>query len=188
MSNSLQKKEIRKTQLKKRLNYDNKNLSEFSDTIIKKLEKLEIFQDAKNIMFYIPIKNEVNTIPIIKKYIKTKQISLPKIKNDKKIHAHLLKSFESLKIGKYDIEEPNDESTEINPKKLDIIIIPGISFDKKGLRIGYGKGYYDEFLKSTKAKKIALAYDFQIHENIQGEIHDEKVDLIITEKSIIEAN
>lgn len=187
-SSSIQKKEIRKTHLKERLNYDNKKLQDFSDEILKKLEALEVFQKAKNIMFYIPIKNEVNTIPIIKKYIRKKQIALPKIQSDKKIHAHLLESFENLKTGKYKIEEPNDETPEIDPQKLDIIIIPGISFDKQGLRIGYGKGYYDEFLKTTKAKKIALAYDFQIHKNIKGEIHDEKVDLIITEKSIIKIN
>jgi 5-formyltetrahydrofolate cyclo-ligase len=188
MSNSLQKKEIRKTHLKKRLNYDNQNLSIFSNEILKKLECLEIFKQAKNIMFYIPIKNEVNTIPSIKKYLKTKQISLPKIKSDNKIHAHLINSLENLEIGKYNIEEPNDETLEIDLGKLDIIIIPGISFDRQGLRIGYGKGYYDDFLKSTKAKKIALAYEFQINENIPGEIHDEKVDLIITEKSIIKTN
>ena len=68
--------------------------------------------------------------------------------------------------------------------KCDIIIIPGVAFDRHGGRIGYGKGFYDKFLPQTKAYRLALAFDFQVLEKIPLEKHDESVHGILTESGI----
>ncbi|MBT3865198.1 5-formyltetrahydrofolate cyclo-ligase [Candidatus Peregrinibacteria bacterium] len=81
------------------------------------------------------------------------------------------------------IHFPTQSPTDPQPN-YDLIVTPGIAFDTNGNRIGYGKGYFDRLFPnlSTDCIKIALAYDFQIVENIPAERHDQKVDLILTEK------
>ena len=71
------------------------------------------------------------------------------------------------------------------PKDIDLALIPGIAFDKDGHRVGHGKAYYDKLNKELKCKKISLAYNFQVLENIPVEKHDEKIDMIITEKNTL---
>ena len=74
----------------------------------------------------------------------------------------------------------------MEPEKIDVVIVPGIAFDRNGHRIGFGCGYYDDFLKRARqAKKIALAYDFQIVDFIPAETHDVRVDVIVTPDGII---
>ncbi len=179
------KQQIRKDFLGKRLNSTQKNLENSSKVIRKTLEGLPEFKKATKILFYVPIKNEVNILPLIEKSLKNKKVFLPKSHKDRKIFIHQIESLEDLEPGMFKVPEPNSNCTMGKAADLDLIIVPGVAFDKKGLRIGYGKGYYDRFLKKTKCPKIALAYEFQIHENIPGEIHDEKVDMIVTEKNLL---
>ncbi|MFC1616157.1 5-formyltetrahydrofolate cyclo-ligase [Patescibacteria group bacterium] len=175
----------RKDLIKKRINLDKLNVSKNSASILQKLDNLEAFQESKNVLFYIPIKNEVDTLPIIKKYLEKKNIYLPKSLNSNTISINLMKSFEDLNEGKYGIPEPSDRSEKITAKKLDLIIVPGVGFDIHGFRIGFGKGYYDRLLKMVTCPKIALSYDLQIQDKLPIEPHDEKVDIIITENQII---
>ena len=78
------------------------------------------------------------------------------------------------------------EAAKIDPKEIDLIIVPGIVFDLRGFRIGYGEGYYDRLLKSAGVPKIGLAYEFQMRDKLPKESHDVCVDKIITENRIIE--
>jgi len=75
----------------------------------------------------------------------------------------------------------------MDPTKIDLFIVPGAVFDLKGVRIGYGVGYYDKFFNENKIKvpKIALAFEFQIAKEIELEAHDVNMDLIITENSLM---
>jgi 5-formyltetrahydrofolate cyclo-ligase len=82
--------------------------------------------------------------------------------------------------------EMTDSEIVIVPANLDIIFVPGVVFDLLGGRIGMGKGYYDAYLPlAVKAKKIALAFDFQVLEKIPQNMRDQKVDMIVTEKRVI---
>lgn len=152
------------------------------------LEKLELFKKAKNLLFYAPIKEEgeVDTWLLIKKYIQKREILLPRSNQAQKIFTacHIKKMSDLVKKNKK-IKEPQVHCKKIDPAKIDLIIIPGIAFDKKGYRIGFGHGFYDRFLKKVKCPVIGLAYEFQIVQSIRRESHDVPVDLIITEKEII---
>ena len=68
---------------------------------------------------------------------------------------------------------------EISTDKIDLIIVPGVTFDKDGNRLGHGKGYYDRILEKLKVPKIGLAFEFQIVDKVPSESHDEKLDYII---------
>ena len=103
------------------------------------------------------------------------------------IQPVILKNFDSLEVGEFNILTVKKNLREfIDPKKIDCVIVPGVAFDVHGKRLGMGGGYYDRFLKLTEnAKKISLAFDFQLVENVPTESHDMPVDIIITEKQII---
>ena len=97
-----------------------------------------------------------------------------------------MKSWEELRVGSYGILEPRIEKIrKTNVEDLELIIVPGIAFDKNGNRLGHGKGYYDRILGKTNATKIGLAFEFQIVGKIPTNENDKPVDIIITEERVI---
>ena len=91
-----------------------------------------------------------------------------------------------MKKGTYRIRQPEEESILQNSDALEVVCVPGIAYDTQGNRIGYGKGYYDKFLKWRPATKIGIAFDVQIVDQLPDEKHDITMDVIITEKRMIE--
>ncbi len=183
MEKSVKKGFTRKKLLSHRLSFPKSKLDLFSKKICKRLEESKEFKKSKKILLYFPIKNEVNILPLIKKYIKTKSILLPKI-NENCLDIFEIETLTDLQKGTFNIPEPHKDCKKISFENIDLVIVPGIAFDINKHRIGFGKGFYDSILVKIKCPKIALAYDFQIIENIEGENHDQKVDIIMTEKNI----
>ncbi len=181
---SLEKEKIRKKVLIERKNQVNDEIIKKNNKIKRKLCSLRGFNEAKIINCYLSKSNEVSTYRIIKDLLKNKKIvSVPYI-NQKKIKASRIYDISNLKKGPYGIYQP-EIILPLKEKLIDVIIVPGIAFDKKMNRIGYGKGYYDKYLKKLKALKIGLCYDFQLFEKIPATKHDIKMDIIITEKRMI---
>ena len=180
MTTKEQKNSIRKKLLTTRSSLKKTLSEEYSQAICEKFQELKEYKNAKSILFYMPIKNEVNITPLTK----NKTILLPKVYDNQKIKIHKINSLTHLKPGQFNVPEPPKDSPIVQTKNIDLVIVPGIGFDKTGQRIGFGKGYYDRLLKHINCPKIAAAYEFQVIENIPSEDHDEKVDFIITEKNI----
>lgn len=183
--NQNQKKKIRRDVSNKRLKHPKTQIKKQSQIITNTLQKHKIFQNAQKILLYIPIKNEVDTLELIHKNLRKKEIHLPRVKDEQKISIHKITSFEDLETGSYGIPEPKENCESIRISQLDLIIVPGVAFDVKGMRIGFGKGYYDRLLKNLKTKKLALAYEFQIKDSLPADPHDQKIDIIITEERTI---
>lgn len=168
----------------------NRNEKEIMDNeIFNKLKNTELYKNARNIFIYISFSNEINTINIIKKALEDKKdVFIPKIyKTNKSMKAIKLNSFDDLKKNSMGILEPIDDSKYIEKENIDLIVVPGVVFDKDCNRIGYGGGYYDRYLKDIayKNNKVVLAYDLQVIDKIENEKHDIKVDYIITNTKII---
>ncbi len=178
------KDKLRKEILEKRNLLDKKELLKKSKKIIRKLKSLKNFKKAKTIMFYVSKDNEVYTHDIIKKSLKKKKIIVPvtDFKNKDLVPSEL-NDFSELEPGYYNVLEPKNVK-EVDVNEIDIVIVPGVVFDKNGNRIGYGEGYYDKFLKKTKALKIGLAFGFQVVDEIESEETDVPVDLIISESNL----
>lgn len=161
---------------------------ELDEKIYNNLFNDELFIKAKNIFIYIGFGTEIDTKPIIKRALnENKKVYIPKVyKNDKSMKAIRLKSFEHLKENSMGILEPIEDSEYISKDDIDLIIVPGVVFDEKGNRIGYGGGYYDRYLTEIQSKnnKLVLAYEFQVLDCIIEEDHDIKVDYILTEEKI----
>lgn len=163
---------------------------EKSKIVGEKLEETDLFKDADHILFYYTHGSEVDTVPIINKWLNKKNIYLPKLKSDNKFIALPFKNFDTLRKGIYDIPEPIEhESERVYEKKLDLIIVPGSAFDKKCNRLGMGKGFYDRYLSQFKnIPKIALAFEEQMLDEVPKESYDESVDMIITDQNIYKVN
>lgn len=195
------KSKIRKGVLKKRITLTEKEIIEKSLLIKEKLFNLEEFKKAGLIMFYSSFKNEVETGEMIEEAIALgKKIALPKTSRQDGIKPYLIFNLKKdLVPGLFGIPEPKAEAKrEVNPEEIDMVIVPGIAFDRYGHRIGFGQGFYDCFLRSISPRIgtlegqsrpfcVGLGFDFQIVDAIPADIYDERVDMVITESRIYEA-
>ncbi len=147
-----------------------------------KLLRNKVFKKAKIVMFYIAFGGEVDTGEMIREAKKIgKLICVPVCRKDKEImQPAMLVDHARLRKGPYGVWEPVAKK-RVKPEDLDLIIVPGLAFDKKGNRLGRGKGYYDRFLGSLsdKTPSIGLAFDFQILPLIPTTAHDVSVRKII---------
>jgi len=184
------KNEIRKKLLLIRKNLSFDEVLDKSKIIKNKLFKLKDFKQASKILFYISYNNEVCTHEMIKEQLTGKKTIVVPIadKKSKNLILSNLENWDDLTIGTYKILEPKREKIkEVNIESIDLIIVPGVGFDKKGRRIGHGKGYYDKLLKNSKhATIIGLSFECQIVRCIPTESFDIPVDKIVTEKRIID--
>ena len=156
-----------------------------SNLILKRLFSLDDFEKAKRAMVYVSKKSEADTIEIIKHLLKNdKAVIVPKVEN-RKIVPCKIKSIDELTKGEFGILEPR-KAKAVKKISIDFFIVPGLAFDMKGNRVGYGHGYWDRFLKGVEKKRIVgLAFESQIVDNIEAESHDIAVSKIVTEKRII---
>ncbi len=181
----MNKKEIRKKILSIRDNLLLTDKIKMDKIIKEKFLNSEEYKKAKKIFIYISFKSEVDTKEIILQGLRDKkEIIVPRTDISNKIMDGVkINSFDNLKENVYGILEPAEDLEAVEPNDIDLIVMPGSAFDKNKSRIGYGAGYYDKYLKSIgkkKATKIALAYDFQIVDNIPSDKHDVPVDYVIT--------
>ena len=182
----MNKIEIRKEILNVRNNLTKETLNDFNEDIFNTIIKSDIYKKAQSIFIYISFGSEVETKKIIEHAISLgKNIYVPKTnKSIKEMIAVKIHNFDNMTVDKWGILEPITVDKNFVGNEFDLIIMPGVAFDITGNRIGYGGGYYDKYIHNLKRRPtlLALAYEFQIIDNIIAEIHDIKLDYIITEK------
>lgn len=157
-----------------------------SQKIAQKLLTLDEIAKAGKISLYLPINNEVDTKQIIDQLTKRGvKIFLPKYfkKKDQYFFAEFI-GWEKLENGSFNILEPRSTKM-VDPDLIKVAIIPGVAFDRMGVRLGYGKGVFDRLLAGSGAFKIGLAYEFQIMDELPRDKHDLVMDLVVTEKRVI---
>ena len=183
---NLYKTSLRKDMIALRDGVNIENLKEYSNTIFNKIISTEEYRNSEVIFIFVSFGSEVYTHNLITYSLNMgKRICVPKVISKKDgMKAIEIKSLEELTPSIYGILEPEiKESNIIDEKSIDLVIIPGVAFDKKGGRIGYGGGFYDRFLPLLRkdSKKIAIAYSFQIIEEVPREENDFLVPCIITD-------
>ncbi|MCQ2739479.1 MAG: 5-formyltetrahydrofolate cyclo-ligase [bacterium] len=147
-----------------------------SNLIIYKLLELAEYKNAHNIMIFYPLPNEIDLLELTKD--KTKNFYLPKICGDELLCCPYDNSTK-LQLSSFKTLEPTTKPC--NKENLDLIIVPALACDKKNYRLGYGKGFYDRFLKDLTAIKIVCIPQKLVLENIYPNDFDIPVDKIITE-------
>jgi 5-formyltetrahydrofolate cyclo-ligase len=162
-------------------------VKDLSCKISQKAFKFLLFQRSTKIAFYMAKGKEVSLSKAIgKSFVKGKKVYLPKTwPRERRLTFHRVYSFSDLVPGPFGLLEPNPRNEEADLGSLEVIFIPGLAFDVKGYRLGYGGGFYDRMLRETSALKVGVCYSFQLVESLPVELHDVPVDLIITESGII---
>jgi 5-formyltetrahydrofolate cyclo-ligase len=133
-------------------------------------------------------RNEVDTHDLIRRLLREgRLVAVPKVEPaTNQLQHYFIADFSGLQEGAFGILEPSSDPGRLAaPSQFDLVLVPGLAFDRAGNRLGMGEGYYDRFLAQVHAPKIALAYDFQLAEKLPIERHDQRVNIIITEKEMI---
>jgi len=148
-----------------------------------------LYADAKRLALYASFRNEVLTDEVFQDAdSKGMDVSYPRIVKgaDRRIAFFKVAHLSELATGSYEIKEPGRKEVELPLESLDLIVVPGVAFDRAGHRLGYGKGYYDMALAGARCPVVALAYDFQVVEGrLPSEPHDVPVSAIVTETEVI---
>lgn len=181
--------------------YSKIQLCKRSETILRRLEQNDLFQAASHVALYHALPGEVQTAAFIEKWHTKKTLYLPVVEGDD-LRLLPYRGNEYLKTGSFGILEPTEEtapakeSSDVDsssegirqrpeaagpPEALDLIIVPGVAFDRKNNRLGRGKGYYDRLLSAWQIPKIGICFDFQLFDEIPAEPFDRKMNLVISE-------
>ncbi len=172
-----------KAELRKLVKTRIKNMTEEekkkeSEDVMMKLENTQQFKSAKTILLFHSLPDEVCTHELIEKYASKKKILLPVIDGEK---WHIREYKGDLKTGEYNIQEPTG-GNYYDYGSIDLVVVPGVCFDKDKGRVGRGKGYYDRILKEIKAFKIGICFDCQLLSKVPADKWDVKMDQVMTAK------
>lgn len=151
--------------------------------VLSVLELTGIFQESKTIFIYNSLEDEVQTFDFIRKWSSEKDFYLPVIEKDEMVFRRC-RSNTCFQQSAFGIMEPVGENYT-DYKKVDLIIIPGVAFDRKMNRLGRGKAYYDRFLPKVKAPKLGICFEFQLFDEIPADRNDVKMDYIVSENELI---
>lgn len=158
------------------------DIQRLSQAIQKQAIQSSLFQSANSVGAYHAVRSEVRTDLIIAEARKLRKIvCLPRVVGGR-ISFYEFASDSGLVRGSFGIMEPPPDA---HPASPDLLVVPGVAFDRNGYRLGYGKGYYDRYLSESPKVSMGLAYSFQVIDRIPKLRHDKRLTALVTEKEFI---
>ena len=184
------KAKIRREMIARRNSISREEIMEKSAVIQKRVLELPIYQESKTIGLYASFNNEVSTSILFDKALEDgKKVLFPYIRKADRDLAFLpVRGLDELELGQFGIMMPSfGEGKDDYIGDIELLVIPGVSYDLKGGRIGYGGGFYDRTLhKLAKLPFIlALAYEFQVLDEVPMLPHDVRINAVVTEHRVI---
>lgn len=184
----------RKTAIRKQAHENRRQQPEkdaVSERIVRRFMDLPEYEKAGTVMFYVDVRDEVRTRQALPEALASgKRIVVPYCL-DGELELFWLENMDELELGMYRILEPKVELRDVaakrlTPTDLDLVMVPGVAFDRNGGRTGHGKGYYDKLLQHARkdAPLVALSFECQLFEEIPAESHDIFMDKVVTEDSV----
>ena len=183
------KERLRKRVLAARMGLDRSQVEVGGQAILERVLGLEAYRRAKLVHTYVSSKeNEVDTRTLIRTCLaQGKRVAVPVVTPSAKELAHaLINGLDQLVVGPYGLAQPDPAAARWLPAgaRIDLVVVPGLAFDRRGQRIGWGGGYYDRFLAQVQTVKIGLCYDELVLDCIPGEPHDVPVDMVVAETAV----
>ena len=183
------KERLRKRVLAVRMGLDRSQAEVSGQAILDRVLGLEAYRRAKLVHTYVSSKeNEVDTRALIGTcFAQGKRVAVPVVMPGTKTLAHaLIDGLDQLVVGPWGLAQPDPaEATWLSAEaQIDLVVVPGLAFDRRGHRIGWGGGYYDRFLAQVQAVKVGLCYNALVLDCIPGEPHDVPVDMVVAETAI----
>ncbi len=176
--------EIRSEVKKKRKAVSGIEVLEMSLRICEKVVKLPEYLRAKRVMCYAALPDEVQTHGLLWAIRRSgRELYLPAVRLDGSMDAVRTTDDTVLKPDSFGIGTPVSGDV-LPPEHLDLVLVPGIAFDRRGNRLGFGKGYFDRFLARCRCPAVALAYEMQLVDAIEAGRHDVLMDKLVTEAAV----
>ncbi len=147
---------------------------------------LDQFKISHRIGLYSPVRGEVKTDSIFFEALELgKEVYFPKVTGSS-LSFHRVFDLEELSAGKFGVPEPDLGAPSVEPRELDLLVLPGVAFDHAGSRLGYGKGFYDRFAQVIHlGKRVGISYKFQLQKSIPTKSHDMNVGTLVHEQGIV---
>lgn len=172
------KRQLRKEMLAIRQALSAEEARERSARVRARARETALYRQAEKVCLYWPIRGEVDVRPLSEE----KEAYLPRI-CEGRMEFYRFHGAQALKPGAFGIPEPDGEEKLI-PDERTLIVMPGLAFSPRRDRLGYGGGYYDEYLtRHRDVHTLAVAYDFQIVETLPQEAHDRRPEGLVTESA-----
>lgn len=187
----MNRSEVRQGVLDARKSMSPLSVCDKSRVIVEKILSLDVYLRAKSVMVYVDFRNEVQTAGLIAAaLVMGKAVSAPitDIKGKKLTPSRLLSYPGDLEPGAWGILEPSSSCVRpVDPAEIDLVVAPGVAFDVRGNRLGYGGGFYDRFLIRTRPGTVYLApaFELQVVDEVFPGPHDVPMHIIVTEERVI---
>ena len=184
----LTKKELRALLKRRRAELPTDQKAAWDRTIAEHISASPLFENASMLLLYAPMENEVNLLPLAR-LARTRgiPIAFPRSHTeDCTLTFHILTPDARLSAGAYGIAEPPLDAPVCVPDERALCILPGLSFDRAGNRLGYGKGYYDRFLESFPGVTLGVVYSPLVLRAVPTDAHDKPVAHLCTERGMLE--
>lgn len=153
--------------------------------IFRRICSLREYEEADTVFCYVSTDKEVCTYPIIEHALKRgKHVAVPKCTGYGMMDLLAITSFEDLSPGKYGIFEPRENLRPVSSTEIQFSVIPCLTCDMDGWRLGYGAGYYDRYLTGTDFIKAVVCRDQMMSESVYHELFDQQMDIVVTEKIV----
>lgn len=146
-----------------------------------RIGELAAYRQACVVMAYVAIRGELSLDGVLKDVLSSgRMLVLPRCEEKGILSACIVPDLSALGRGAYGIFAPSSGAATVSPEQIDLILTPGVAFDRMGHRIGQGGGYYDRFLPATRALRVGVCHDFALLDEIPFEPHDARMDVIVT--------
>lgn len=157
------------------------------EALFRRITGSALYRESESVLCYVSFGDEAGTLRLLRQALADgKRVFVPRcVPNTNQMVFYRIETLDALKPGSYGILEPPDaEYLRYTGADTAICFVPGLAFTAQGMRIGYGKGYFDTFLEKIDVCAVGLCYDFQLVPDIPAQAHDISMDYIITDKSL----
>ena len=167
---------------------DPKTIDAASKEIFRHLLNSELWLESRVIHTFLPQNTEPNTFSLVQEALQSKRrVQVPKVSGPFHLSHHWLEDIKLLKKSSWGIPELQDTIASVaDLSEIDLILVPGLAFSRKGTRLGQGRGYYDRFLSQLNGvTTLGVGFDWQLLIDVPEELHDIRLDGVVTESQLL---
>ena len=180
------KQDLRARSKERRRNMEAAEKQALDKAVAENVRRLKEYRPANTILVYMSTPIEVDTIQIIKNaWEDGKRVAVPRcIPDTRNMEFHYIDSFDCLSVGSFSVMEPDENLPVVTDFSGCLMIVPGMHFDMKGYRLGYGKGYYDRYMVRFTGISAGICYSSELKPFLYHGRYDRHVDIVVTDKRI----
>lgn len=181
------KADIRRSMIQRRKALSPSEAGRCSEAIRQQILEAPFYRESRCLSCYVSVNNEVDTHALIRGALNEgKRVAVPVARKGRPMIQARISDLSELVPAPFGLLEPAEDSWDPIPQDaFDLVIVPGLAFDRQGNRVGFGGGFYDRFLSGLRAAKVGIAYGFQLGEALPTEPHDVELDWLVTESQIL---